>query len=362
MNEIRIACVGDVMCGDSFHALGQGVDASLARLGEDFMPADVTDYLQQHSFVLCNVECILSDIGRNDLSLRRTQLRGRPQYAAYLRKWGFSVAAVANNHIFEHGREAAIDTVNRLRHAGIDVIGAGAGAAFEPGVGVVEKTSDECSVAFIGGCWRDEKHAYSGGADAEDVVAAVSRCASDGLVPIVSLHWGNEFVDRPSLWQRDYARRLIDAGAAAIVGHHPHVAQGVQELGGRIVAFSLGNFVFDSFVADTRWSVILSMTIAGGVVKKWETRVIERDQDHRPRFASGSREQELRAEFERRCRLLDEPISEGYEQRYAADVCRGRKETSRQLRRQLIRRAMRFRPVYWPQILLRPIQRRIGLW
>ena len=361
-NEIRIAAVGDVMCGDSFYALGQGVDASLRHFGEGFLPTDVADHLRSHTFALCNVECVLSDIGRNDRSMRRTQMRGRPQYAQYLQKWGFNVAAVANNHILEHGREAAVDTAKQLRSAGIDVIGAGSGATFGSGVSVVEKTVGAFTVVFIGACRRNEKYAYNGGAESEDVLAAVKRCSRKRAVPIVSLHWGDEFVDRPSLGQRDYVRQLFEAGAVAVIGHHPHVVQGLQHVNGRIAAFSLGNFMFDSFVADTRWSIILSMTIADGAVKEWGVRFIESDNVHRPQFAAGIAATRLIAEFDRRCRLLDMPVSDTYESQYLADVESSRQHRSRQLRKELLRRLTGFRPIYLPQLLARPFLRRIGAW
>ena len=62
---------------------------------------------------------------------------------------------------------------------------------------------------------------------------------------IVSVHWGDELIDRPSMWQRLIAREFIGAGASLIVGHHPHVVQGVDSFDGALIAYSLGNFIFD---------------------------------------------------------------------------------------------------------------------
>src|SRR5205814_2618322 len=61
---------------------------------------------------------------------------------------------------------------------------------------------------------------------------------------VVSLHWGYEYVDYPSRGQQAFARRLVDAGAELVIGHHPHVVQGVEEYRGGLIAYSLGDFRF----------------------------------------------------------------------------------------------------------------------
>ncbi len=226
MSDFKIACIGDVMCGDSFYALGHGVASSLDKYGKDFLPNNIVDVLRGHDMVLCNVECVLSDVGRKENSLRRLHMRGRPQVAEYLAQWGITVAHVANNHIMEQGVEAAVDTVRQLQSAGIETVGAGTNGCFQSGIGTVALTLGDQLVTIVGACFHNGKYAFS--SKLNEVLALIRAEAGKENLVIVSVHWGDELIDRPSMWQRQVAREFISAGASLIMGHHPHVVQGVD--------------------------------------------------------------------------------------------------------------------------------------
>jgi len=105
MSQIRIAFVGDVMCGDSFSLLGWGTASCIDKHGTGFLPEKIRQIFKAHDMVFCNVECVLSDVGRDEKSLRSLHMRGRSRTAKYLADWGVTVAHLANNHILEHGLE-----------------------------------------------------------------------------------------------------------------------------------------------------------------------------------------------------------------------------------------------------------------
>jgi len=161
MSKLKIACIGDVMCGDSFYALGHGVASALDRYGESFLSGEIVDILRGHDLVLCNVECVLSDVGRKENSLRRLHMRGCPQAVEYLAQWGITVAHVANNHILEQGVEAAVDTVGQLRSVGIKTVGAGTNGCFQSGIGTVALTLGDQLVTIVGACFHNGKYAFS---------------------------------------------------------------------------------------------------------------------------------------------------------------------------------------------------------
>jgi hypothetical protein len=73
-------------------------------------------------------------------------------------------------------------------------------------------------------------------------VVRAAKAAKHDLV-VVLLHWGKEYADDPGGWRRVLARRLIDAGAHLVIGHHPHVLQGIERHRGGLIAYSLGNFL-----------------------------------------------------------------------------------------------------------------------
>lgn len=362
MSQIRIACVGDVMCGDSFYALGQGVASSLGKYGDDFLPTEVVEVLSEHDMVLCNIEGVLSDVGRKENSLRRLHMRGRPQAAEYLAQWGVTVAHVANNHILEQGVEAAVDTVRQLRSAGIKTVGAGKNGCFQSGIGTVALTLGDQLVAIVGACFHNGKYAFS--SKLNEVLASIRAEARKGNLVIVSVHWGDELIDRPSIWQRRVAGEFISAGASLIVGHHSHVVQGVDSSDSALTAYSLGNFIFDGYAEATGWSMILSIIMSEKKVVKWETIPILQSKDHRPVLAQDKRKDELEKEITRRCNLSSQEIvdTDKYEKEYTSELRSLEAKSRHRLWWCIAKRFAHYRPIYWRQLLFRPVQRRLGIW
>ena len=361
MSELKIACVGDVLCGDPY-ALAQGVASSLDKYENDFLPYEITNVFSEHDLVICNIECVLSDVGRKDNSLRTLHMRGRPKAAKYLSEWGITLAHVANNHILEHGLEAAVDTVQQLENVGISVVGAGKDGLFKPGIQVKEVAFENQIIAVIGVCFLKDIYAYYGGVELNELLDAVSSLAAEGKTVLVSVHWGDEFIDRPNTQQRKIARQLVEAGALLIIGHHPRVVQGIENINGGLVAYSLGNFIFNSFLSPTKWSVILSVTMSPKQITQWHYMPIEKDREHRLRFAQGTRKREIKEEIERRCNLLRLRIPpKQYEKQYESDLKVLRSKASHRLWLEMAKRVPTMKFIYWPQVFLRPIQRRLGI-
>ncbi len=106
-------------------------------------------------------------------------------------------------------------------------------------------------------------------ADAGTVAAAVSDASAQADVVIVMLHFGNEYATTPTSKQRELAHAAIDAGALLVVGSHPHLLQEVEEYGGGLIAYSLGNFVFDGFEGDANTTAVLRVTLGATGVASW---------------------------------------------------------------------------------------------
>jgi poly-gamma-glutamate synthesis protein (capsule biosynthesis protein) len=351
------------MCGDSFYAVGHGVASFLKKFKKDFLCSEIVDLLCSHELVLGNVECVLSDVGRAEHKLRSIQMRGRPECAEYLADWGVTVAHVANNHILEHGYGAARDTVRRLHNAGINTVGSGRDGSFEPGAQIAEIECSSQSISVIGACFSEDKYAFNGGCSLDETIETIKSLYRNDRVVIVSVHWGDEFIDRPSFEQRRIAQEFVDAGATLVIGHHPHVVQGIEYSDGRLVAYSMGHFIFDSFIEDTGWSIILSLTISGRDVVQWEYIPIVINEEHRPLFVTGDRKEVLAGEVNRRCDLLKTDMSTNlYQDQYNSDLKNLKNRAKRRLRSELLTGILRMNPVFWPQILYRPVQRRLGTW
>jgi poly-gamma-glutamate synthesis protein (capsule biosynthesis protein) len=351
------------MCGDSFYNLGYGVASSLSKYGKDFLQTDIVNFFLEHDSVLCNIECVLSNTGRKGHILRSVHMRGRPEAARYVAEWGLKVANLANNHILEQGLEAAKDTVRHLEQVGIKTIGAGENGFFQNRLQVVDVMCKDHTLTFIGMCLRDEKYAFNGGVELKEIIDTIETLTRQNRIICISVHWGDELMDRPSIRQKQIARTLIDAGATLIIGHHPHVVQGVERYKGGLIAYSLGNFIFDSFLSDCCWSMILSLELTGKEVLRWHYVPIEKGAQHRPIMVHGSRKNDIEGEIRRRCELLKNEVPElEYQKQYESDFKARDGQARRQLWQHLCKKSWRINPVYWPQILLRPIQRRLGKW
>lgn len=99
----------------------------------------------------------------------------------------------------------------------------------------------------------------------------IGQAAKAHSVVCVSLHWGDEFIEIPSEEERRIARRMIDAGAKVVVGHHPHVMREVEAYNGGLIAYSLGNFICDMIWNEkTRKTGYLYVEFADGAISKWE--------------------------------------------------------------------------------------------
>ena len=82
------------------------------------------------------------------------------------------------------------------------------------------------------------------GYDYEQVYESVKNLSQKTNITVVSLHWGRELADRPSKQQQKLARRLVELGADIILGHHPHVLQGLEQYKNGLIIYSAGNFIF----------------------------------------------------------------------------------------------------------------------
>ena len=217
-------------------------------------------------------------------------------------------------------------------------------------------------VSVVGACFHNGKYAFS--SRLKNVLTSIQTEACKGNLVIVSVHWGDELIDRPSMWQRQTAKEFINAGASLIIGHHPHVVQGVDSSDSTLIAYSLGNFIFDSYLEATGWSMILSITMSQKKLSKWETIPVLRSEDYRPVLAQGERKDELQKEMLRRCNLSMQEIVdiEKYEKEYTSEWRSLDVKARHSLWWRIIKRFACYRPIYWPQIILRPIQRRLGKW
>jgi poly-gamma-glutamate synthesis protein (capsule biosynthesis protein) len=217
-----------------------------------------------------NLEACLSDTGWSERDWSRAQMRGRLDYARVLADAGFSVLNVANNHATQHGTSAFTESVGRLQEVGIAVCGLRGTGRWSSLP--VRLTAGGTPLGFLGYCFRPRQYGpevppYAEG-PAAAVIADVERLAGEGRTVVVSLHWGEEFVAQPSAAEVRIARSIVDAGAAVVLGHHPHVPRPVERYRGALIAYSLGNFAADMiWYGPLRRGLVVDCRLGGGVAE-----------------------------------------------------------------------------------------------
>ncbi|HJH27246.1 MAG TPA: poly-gamma-glutamate biosynthesis protein [Methanophagales archaeon] len=258
-DKIVITAVGDIMLGDFPMCNGFGVGSTIKKYGSKFIFEKIKDELSG-DIVFGNLESVLSDKNKNIFSINSMSLRGDPKSAEGLKYAGFNILSLANNHSLEHGYEALYDTIDLLNNNDIIPLGIcrKKEIARKPAVFNIKNKK----IAFLGYCLRPDKTAYRSIKNKEEILEDIEKIKRNVDYIILSLHWGDEFVQIPAPWQIDFAHNLIDNGASIILGHHPHVLQGIEEYNGGIIAYSLGNFVFDMWQRKERESVILKCILS----------------------------------------------------------------------------------------------------
>jgi poly-gamma-glutamate capsule biosynthesis protein CapA/YwtB (metallophosphatase superfamily) len=246
--KIRIAAVGDIALNGAYKQMAGSPERNAVFAG-------LSGYLGGAELAIGNLEGPLTERRPLDRSSRFC-LRGHPRYAAVLQAAGFKVLSLANNHILDFGWEAVEDTILELAAVGICVVGAGKNLedARKPvqlsiggvNLSVLAYCGVPTGLPIYAAVGRPGVAPASVPLMFEDIAAAKKNC--DFL--IVCVHWGQEHVGYPTPRQRRMARTLGAAGANLIIGHHPHVLQGVEGLPNGWVAYSLGNFIF----SEEQWT------------------------------------------------------------------------------------------------------------
>ena len=253
METIRLMAVGDIML-----SCNRGTGKLIENMGPGYPFEHVKDYLKQADVLFGNLEGPISTRGisfpRQD---PQTTFRARPESMAGLVGCGFHVLSLANNHANDYGDEALIDTIELLDMNSIECVGAGRNRyeAYRPVI--IEKNGIRIAflgyTAFIMYRTRPASERRSGvaGFTIRQARKQIRQLIGNVDVIAVSMHWGLDFTEYPLPLHMKYAQAMIDAGAHIILGHHPHCLQGIERYKHGIIAYSLGDFIFDEPGQDT---------------------------------------------------------------------------------------------------------------
>lgn len=239
---ITLVAAGDVL-------FARSVGTKISRYGKDWPFQKVASTIRSADIAFCNLECPLSAKGIKVNKL--ICFKADPANVKCLTNAGFDIVSLANNHALDCSRTGLTETMRVLDKAGIAYTGSGKTLADAAQPTILEVKG--VKVAFLArNAWMPESTWYRqdvpGIAPLESsaIEQEIRDAKSKADVVIVSLHWGVEYSKTPSEEQVKLAHKMIDAGADLVLGHHPHVTQKIEKYHGGVIAYSLGNFLFDS--------------------------------------------------------------------------------------------------------------------
>jgi poly-gamma-glutamate capsule biosynthesis protein CapA/YwtB (metallophosphatase superfamily) len=264
-----------------------------------------------------NLESQLSDQnGLTQSPLHRLIFTGPPGGADVLSRAQVSLVSTANNHAWDYGKRALLETIENLERARVGFAGTGRDVeqAYRP---VVLRVKGRSIALFaVTHVWNQppfdahEGKDFVAWANVNKLRAGIQRARREHDFVLLSYHGGEEYVDAPVDRTRRFVKSMMALGVDAIIGHHPHVPQGVGWAGGRPILYSLGNFVFAGHDEKpwTEQSFFALITLKKGAPPQLSACPYALD-GHRPRSLDNAREAPAIERF--RLHLVDTSTSVG---------------------------------------------------
>ncbi len=285
---IRITAVGDMMLDGSARP-------ELAKFGYDHAFEGTRDLLQQSHVVFGNLEGPLTRRGKAEKNKKYIFRSPPTKVAKALKRAGFDVVSLANNHSLDYGAVGLGDTIDALAAEGIRHVGAGLNSrdARAPTFVVVGDRTIAFlaySLTFPENFWARRHQPGTAFGHEKHIVADVAAAREVADIVLVSFHWGQEGITKLREYQTRLGHAAIDAGAQVVLGHHPHILQGVERYKQGAILYSLGNFTFGSYSPRARHSAIAHLYFDGSQlsqVRLLPINVLNTDVIFRPRPLQG---------------------------------------------------------------------------
>ncbi|MGI6702584.1 MAG: CapA family protein [Clostridia bacterium] len=296
--RLRLIAVGDMM-------LTRGVGTRIARSSVHAPFDGVRHILEMGDIVFGNLETTIASTG-SQLPGKGIWFRADPEVTEGLKEAGFDVLSLANNHTLDYDTPALIETIQNLEQAGIGYVGAGENleqarrplVVMKDGVRVGFLAYNEFYNYFWSYSYRRTFEATEDMAGTAPMKEELIREDIDKLktlcdVVVVSLHWGIENSNRITPAQQQLGHKIIDWGGDIVLGHHPHVLQGIEFYNDKLIVYSLGNFIFDQNGDNNNQSIILDIGLEDGRIIEVAAYPIQIHDKHQPRIPDDTRKKTI---------------------------------------------------------------------
>ena len=250
-NSIRMVFTGDVYVGNYVSSVydANGVQGVLSEyLLEQFQTANLA---------MVNQEFPFSTRGEA-MANKQYTFRVDPSKVQLFTEMGVDIVSLANNHALDYGTDALLDSMDTLTQAGITYVGVGSNLTEAKTTRYFEINGK--SIAILSASRVIPVSEWGATAtkpgmfttyDPTALIEEIKVAREQADAVIVYLHWGLERKEYPESYQRTMGKQFIDAGADVVIGSHPHVLQGFEYYNGKLIAYSLGNFIFSQTIDQT---------------------------------------------------------------------------------------------------------------
>lgn len=258
LRELRISAVGDLM-------LDASARETMDEEGYDYPFALTKKYFGTADIVFANLEGPLTNGGKRDRK-KRFIFRSPPRKVALaLKRAGIDIVSLANNHSLDYGAEGLSDTAFALDQQNILYVGAGKNIKAARNFEVINANGHDVAflaynLTFPDYSWARQRRPGTAFGHEKFIRQDVKQARQHADIVVVSFHWGREVKTKLRPYQPWLARVAIDSGASLVLGHHPHILQGVEVYKGGLIIYSLGNYAFGSFSKRTTRSAVAQIT------------------------------------------------------------------------------------------------------
>lgn len=265
---------GDAMIGRRFYTPHDG-EPVLVKQGtvlEDSkaLLAEMKPYLERADYASINLETPIFDTPPGEAAPKFVTFYSAPQTLDALEWAGVDYVALGNNHTYDFLEPGLDVTLDHLNASALDHSGAGRDETAALQAHRTEQsgaTFDMLSyVGWPAGPPTQSADAGKGGAalgTERNLLATTRSSVEAGAIPVLQYHGGLEYVEEPTLSMETKLKQAIDAGAGLVVAHHPHVVQGLEIYNGKLIAWSLGNFLFDQYFYSAQSAALLYVWMDG---------------------------------------------------------------------------------------------------
>ena len=241
MSKITLAAVGDISFAKTPEKL------FFENPGYDFFAGAAAD-LARADIRFGNLESVMIPEGFPLEATCGKPLQSSDKLISALKTANFDILNLATNHTLDCGRIGQLNTLAQVKSIGVQPLASGQDSAEAAAMRIVEKNGTR--IGFTGFVQAGDWTLAGGGGriaylNNNDTIAHIEKCRNLVDVLVVSIHADIEFRETPSIPRLNLFRKIAEAGADLILGHHPHVPQGVERWGSCLINYSLGNFLFD---------------------------------------------------------------------------------------------------------------------